>query len=366
MKLIVKIILLTLNVLFAVGMLMGKAATIVEPLHLSIFAYCGLAFPFLLVANIGFFVFWLITRKWKWTLISLVTALICINNIANTFPVHLFKHTLSPNTPTLTILSYNIDAFGQYAPVKQDRIGGGLLSYVNEKNPDVACFQEFYVYKHSDNKVTENNIVHLLSKFPYHYIHYSVHTESSAEGLAIFSKYPILNHGVCRFSKGYYSTIFADIRVDGMMIRVFDHHMESNKFSLNDRKHYADLVSDFSAEQFHNVALTFSTKMNEAYGLRAKQSDTVATVIKDSPYPVVVCGDFNDVPVSYTYTTIKGKLTDTFAAVGLGYGNTYSSKYFPFRIDYIFCDPRFHPVWSHVDKVHHSDHYPIMSEIALQ
>jgi endonuclease/exonuclease/phosphatase family metal-dependent hydrolase len=366
MKMIVKIILLLLNLLFAAGMLLGKAATILKPLHFSIFAYCGLAFPFFIVVNVAFIIFWFITGRWKWTLISIVTALICINNIGNTFPIHLLKHSLLPNTPVLTIMSYNIDAFGQFAPVKEDRIGGGLLSYVNKKEPDVVCFQEFYVYKHPKNKVTEKNVVQLLNYFPYHYIHYSVHTESSAEGLAIFSKYPILNQGVCRFSKGYYTTIFADIRVDGKMIRVFDHHMESNRFTFNDRKHYADLVSDFSAQQFHNVALTFSTKMNEAYGLRAKQADTVATVIKQSPYPVIVCGDFNDVPVSYTYTTIKGKLIDSFASVGTGYGNTYSSKYFPFRIDYIMCDPRFHPVWSRVDRVHHSDHYPIMAQIALE
>ncbi|MBB3188554.1 endonuclease/exonuclease/phosphatase family protein [Microbacter margulisiae] len=365
MKSIVKFILLVLNMLFALGMLMGKAATIIEPLHFSVFAYCGLAFPFLLAANIVFFIFWIVARKWKWTLITLITSLICINNIGNTFPIHLVKHSVSPSSPILTVMSYNIDAFGQYAPHKEDRIGGGLLSYINGKQPDVVCLQEFFVYKNSKNKVSEKNIVHLLSNLPYHYIHYSLHAEKSNEGLAIFSKYPIVNHGVCRFSKGYYTTIFADINVDGAMIRIFDHHMESNKFSLNDRKHYADLVSDFSAEQFHNVALTFSTKMNEAYGLRAKQSDTVATAIVKSPYPVIVCGDFNDVPVSYTYTTIKGKLIDTFAAVGSGYGNTYSSKFFPFRIDYIMCDPKFHPVWSHVDKVHHSDHYPILSGISL-
>jgi len=362
---IVKIVLIVINALFAAGMLMGKFATLIAPLHYSIFAYCGLMFPFFLVVNILFFLFWIVIRHWRWSFISLITILLCFNNIQNTFPVHLKHHTVNDTVPQLTIMSYNIDAFGQYQPVPEDRIGGGLLSFINSQHADVVCLQEFYVYKSHKKKVNEENILRLLSNFPYHFINYSMKAESSNEGLAIFSRYPILDHGASRFDKGYYSTIYADIDVNGKIIRVFNHHMESYKFSLNDRKHYADLVSDFSAEQFHNVALTFSTKMNQAYELRARQADTVADIIARSPYPVIVCGDFNDVPVSYTYTTIKGKLIDVFAAVGSGYGNTYSSKYFPFRIDYIMCDRRFQPVSFHVVKVHHSDHYPIIAKVAF-
>jgi endonuclease/exonuclease/phosphatase family metal-dependent hydrolase len=360
----IKILTIAINVLCAIALLLGKTTTIISPAHWLLCAYFGLFFPFVLLVNILFIVFWVVMRKWKLILISLTAGLICINNISNTFPIHLLKQEVSKTATHLKVMSYNIDAFGQFALAKKSTMER-LLAYVDEKNPDIVCFQEFCVYANG-KIVTESNVLKKMQKYPYHYIHYSVIDNSFNEGLAIFSKYPINFKGVCQFSKGYYSTIYADIVVNSKTIRVFDHHMESNKFSLDERKHYEDLVEDFSARHFHDVVLKFSTKMNEAYAVRARQADTVAKTITQSPYPVIVCGDFNDVPVSYTYTTIRKNLIDTYVAAGTGYGNTYSHKLFPFRIDYILVDPGFHTVWSKVDHVKHSDHYPIMSEVAIE
>ena len=141
--------------------------------------------------------------------------------------------------------------------------------------------------------------------------------------------------------------------------------MQSYKFSSDERRHYEDLVGDFNSHLFRDVVLKFSSKMNEAYNVRAKQADIVAKTIEQSPYPVIICGDFNDVPVSYTYTTIKQDLLDTYATVGTGYGNTYSHKLFPFRIDYIMVDPSFHPISSRAARVKYSDHYPVISTVGL-
>lgn len=360
----VKIFFIVLNVLFAVALLLGKLTTLVSPTHWLAIAYFGLFFPLILIFNFGFIIFWLFCRKWRLLFISLIPCFLCINNICNTFPFHLIKPSVEANTTKIRVLTYNIDAFGQFAPSKPSRMDS-LLAFVNRKNPDVMCFQEFYVYN-KGTKVSEKNIIKILKKYPYHYIHYPMAEEVFSLGLAIFSKYPIDYKGICSFSKGYYSTIYADIVVNKKTIRVFNHHMESNKFSSDERKHYEDLVGDFSAQQLHDVLMQFSTKMNEAYSVRAKQSDLVAKTISESPYPVIVCGDFNDVPVSYTYTTIKKNLIDTYASVGTGYGNTYSHKLFPFRIDYIMVDPAFHPISSRVPHVKYSDHYPVIAEVALE
>ncbi|MBP1639707.1 MAG: Endonuclease/exonuclease/phosphatase [Bacteroidetes bacterium] len=359
----IKILLITLNIIAAVAMLLGKLTTLVSPAHWLIFAYFGLFFPFILAINFAFILFWLIFRKWKTLFISLVTCFLCINNICNTFPIHLIKRTTTDVTNRLKIMTYNIDAFSQFSPSRKSTMDS-LLAFVNRKNPDVVCFQEFYVYNKS-GQTTEKNVLKRLKKYPYHFIHYSVSEDVFSEGLAIFSKYPIDYKGMCQFSKGYYMTIYADIEVNSKTIRVFNHHMQSYKFTADERRHYEDLVGDFNSHLFRDVILKFSSKMNEAYNVRAKQADIVAKTIDESPYPIIICGDFNDVPVSYTYTTIKQDLLDTYATVGTGYGNTYSHKLFPFRIDYIMVDPSFHPISSRAAHVKYSDHYPVISEVGL-
>jgi endonuclease/exonuclease/phosphatase family metal-dependent hydrolase len=344
-------------------MILAKLTTVVSPVHWLIFAYFGLFFPFILIINFAFILFWFFCRKWKILFISLIACFICINNICDTFPIHLIKRTTSEATSRLKIMTYNIDAFSQFSSSRKSTMDS-LLAFVNRKNPDVICFQEFYVYNKS-GKTTEKNVLKGLKKYPYHFIHYSVSEDVFSEGLAIFSKYPIDYKGICQFSKGYYMTIYTDIEVNSKTIRVFNHHMQSYKFTSDERRHYEDLVGDFNSHLFRDVVLKFSSKMNEAYNVRAKQADIVAKTIEQSPYPVIICGDFNDVPVSYTYTTIKEDLLDTYATVGTGYGNTYSHKLFPFRIDYIMVDPSFHPISSRAARVKYSDHYPVISVVGL-
>ena len=358
----VKILLITLNVIVAVAMLLGKLTTIISPARWLILAYFGLFFPFVLIFNFAFIIFWIILRKWKILFISLIASFLCINNICNTYPIHIFKSSINPAVTRLKIMTYNIDAFSQFSVEKKSTMDS-LLAFVSRINPDIVCMQEFFSYTKSGH-TTEPNILHALKEYPYHFIHYSVSEETFGEGLAIFSKYPIEFKGICQFSKGYYTTIYADITVNSKSIRIFNHHMESYRFSADERKHYEDLVGDFNTHALKDVVLKFSTKMNEAYSIRARQSDIVSKTIAKSPYPVIVCGDFNDVPVSYTYTTIRKDLMDTYASVGTGYGNTYSHRLFPFRIDYIMADPSFRPITSKVAHVKYSDHYPLISEVA--
>lgn len=359
----VKTLLVIINIVVVIAMLLGKLTTIASPAQWLIFAYFGLFFPFILLLNFGFIILWGVLRKWKILFISLVACFLCINNIYNTFPIHLIKPSVSESATRLKIMTYNIDAFSQFSHSKKSTMDS-LLSFVNRVDPDVVCLQEFFAYTKT-GQTKESNILKKLRNYPYHFIHYSISEEKFGEGLAIFSKYPIDYKGICQFSKGYYTTIFADIKINSKLIRVFNHHMESYRFSSNERKHYEDLVGDFSTHLFRDVVLKFSSKMNEAYYVRARQADIVARTIAKSPYPVIVCGDFNDVPVSYTYTTIRQDLIDTYAMAGTGYGNTYSHKLFPFRIDYIMVDPSFHAIRCLVPHVKYSDHYPVITEVTV-
>ena len=118
----------------------------------------------------------------------------------------------------------------------------------------------------------------------------------------------------------------------------------------------------FRSRELLTTTQIYGGKITNASRIRAVQARTIAKAIEQSPYPVIVCGDFNDVPQSYTYHQIKGKLRDAlFDAGSWGYTYTFHSHGMLVRIDHVLIDPSFTPINSFVDKVNYSDHYPIMN-----
>jgi endonuclease/exonuclease/phosphatase family metal-dependent hydrolase len=93
--------------------------------------------------------------------------------------------------------------------------------------------------------------------------------------------------------------------------------------------------------------------------------DILSAHIRQSPYPTIVCGDFNDTPVSYTYHKMRGKLVDAFIESGSGIGNTYLGNFPSFRIDYIFHSKSFRSCCFRTDRINMSDHYPVMCTLSL-
>ena len=103
--------------------------------------------------------------------------------------------------------------------------------------------------------------------------------------------------------------------------------------------------------------------MRDAYKLRAIQADTLSSRIKKSPYKVIVCGDFNDTPVSYTYNTVKGDLIDSFEESGSGIGQSYNGAFPSFRIDYVLHSKDIKSISYSCPKIPLSDHFPVVVRI---
>ena len=186
-------------------------------------------------------------------------------------------------------------------------------------------------------------------------------------GIATFSKYPIINKQKIVYPSNYNISIFSDINVHGRIIRLVNNHLESNRLTEHDKVMPFMLKYNFDPKNLTGITLNFSRKLGVAYRLRAIQSDAVAKVIAGSPYKVIVCGDFNDVPSSYAYTKVKGKLNDAFASTGNGLGWTFNDRYYHFRIDYVFYDSiAFTPIEYRTDKVNYSDHYPVLCKLNIK
>ena len=151
--------------------------------------------------------------------------------------------------------------------------------------------------------------------------------------------------------------------IDSDTVRVFNNHLESNKFTMRDVKHYKSLSDDFSREKFWLITEKLSYKLGAAYRVRAHQARAVRASIEESPYPVVVCGDFNDVPQSYAYRTIAKNLDDIETTTSWGYNYTFHANGMFVDIDHVLVSQqKITPLHYSVIRESYSDHYPVLTE----
>jgi len=360
-KAIVKWVMMASNIFAAILMLITLLGTVLNP-NIFIFpAYLALVFPVIIALNISFVIFWLLARKWFF-LLSLSILLISSSLINSTFPVHFGKFEPAESSNPIQILTYNTKMCGE---LKKHTLKNPnkVIQYILDSNADIVCLQEFTVSENKDY-LTQADVDCIFSKYPYRYIQYKQKIKEN--GVATFSKYPIISKQTIKYPSNYNLSIYTDININGKIIRLINNHFESNRLTEKDKGMPRLLKQNFDAKNIKGVTSHFSRKLGSAYKLRASQADIVAKVISDSPYKVIVCGDFNDVPSSYTYTQVKGKLKDAFAETGTGLGWTFNDRYYHFRIDYVLYDPNaFTPIEYRTDKVNYSDHYPVMCRMNI-
>ena len=185
-------------------------------------------------------------------------------------------------------------------------------------------------------------------------------------GVAIFSKYPILDTATVSYQQNSAADnlVYTDIDVNGKTIRLMTTHLQSVRFNPDDYEGINKIRN--TEDESLEASKTILSKIIRAYHFRSGQADQVRAEIDKSPHPVVLCGDFNDVPNSYTYFTIRGDMQDAFLAKGSGIGKTLKMLGPTLRIDYILADKSLSVVAFNKFNVPYSDHYPIMADISLK
>lgn len=260
------------------------------------------------------------------------------------------------------IMTYNVHNFDAYEWWRNYESRSKFYRLFKEEKVDVICFQEFFSLKSPEGF---NYIDSLREVFGYthHYFHVMEQQENQQyHGISIFSKHPILNSGkIDYYAATKNGTVFADINYNGKIIRVFNSHFESIRLPLEDK----NAIKSFALNE--NRIHSILTKFKDASQRRKQQVEHVVNAMNECPYPIISCGDFNEVPLSSAYNNIVGTrgLQDTFLEKGFGLGGTFISVFPWLRIDHILVDPSIEILTHEVLEHTYSDHYPIISYLSL-
>lgn len=166
--------------------------------------------------------------------------------------------------------------------------------------------------------------------------------------------------------------MFADVVINRDTIRLYNLHLESIHFGSEDYTFYSHLTEPDNETDIENVHLKEGSKrllwkLRRAFVLRSSQVEMLYKHLAASPYPVVLAGDFNDTPSSYTYHQLTRNLHDSYIDAGSGFlESTYAGKFPNFRIDYILYSSQFRSAFYQKFDVSLSDHYPITSTLVFK
>ncbi|MEP6583861.1 MAG: endonuclease/exonuclease/phosphatase family protein [Ginsengibacter sp.] len=325
----------------------------------------GLIFPLVVLALLFFILIWALAKS-KWFWVSLIVLLLGTQQIFAVFGFNIqksFKTDKKENT--LRVLQWNVSGWDQY-----NNKGHAGLNYqslmhdlVQMQNADVLCFQEFFEPRNPKRYL--KNIPPITKMgYPYHYFVSSIDFDIDYEtGVAIFSKYPIIDSGKFEYAKNSSAEhlIYADIKVQDKIFRIFTTHLQSVRFEAEEYQSLSKLKH--TNKEGLKDSRTIVSKLKKGYTYRYSQAELVHQQIEASPYPSIVCGDFNDVPNSNTYFKIKGKLQDAFLKTGFFIGRTFRFISPTLRIDYILSDKRLSVQQSQIIHVPYSDHYPVEADL---
>jgi endonuclease/exonuclease/phosphatase family metal-dependent hydrolase len=294
----------------------------------------------LILLNVIFAIYWVIRKKRK----ALLSICVLILTYFLLSPIIKFSTERSSEDfkNSVNLMSFNVHLFNSYEENSNKNVSEIFKELLLTEQPDIICIQEYY----------RDNIPDLTS-YPYQYIHFKETTnkkgvtKENVLGHAILSKYPIVATGAFDFSYTYNNSIYADVVIENDTIRVYNLHLKS-----------MSIIPSVSFLQGRDKE-KLRKRLSNAFVVQQEQVETILAHKRESPYPALVGGDFNNTPFSYIYKKFKNEMTDAYSECGNGLGTTYSFDFYPMRIDYIFTSEEFEVLKFKAIKKTFSDHYPV-------
>ncbi|HRG60158.1 MAG TPA: endonuclease/exonuclease/phosphatase family protein [Bacteroidia bacterium] len=330
----------------------------VSPAKFWPLAFLGLAYPAVYIINIFFFLFWLL-RKSILLLFSAITLSFGFFHFNTIYQFRWQDKVSKTKENSIKVMSFNVRLFDLYNWTKNKTTRQAIFDFIKKENPDIIAFQEFYADE--DNEFIQVDSLKSLLNLPYNDYEFTLTLRKKHHwGIATYSKCRIIGSGHVNFrEKSNNICIYSDMLINHDTVRVYNMHLQSIHLLKEDYKFIDALGNDSVDVDEYKGSRKIAGRLKRAFIKRAEQVDSVSKSIKNSPYPVIVCGDFNDTPASYTYQTMTSNLKDSFVGAGKGWGKTYIGIFPSYRIDYILHSNSFeaYEYTTHQEKL--SDHYAI-------
>ena len=320
---------------------------------LTIFGMC-----FLPLAIINFILlFWALSRRSKSFIIPLLALLPSFLFMGRYVQIFTSSEKIQNigNAHNIKLITYNV---GRFSARKEDGktregISNEIFTFLKKENPDIVCLQEVWV---KDMRTVKAYFSKMMPGYQYRYC--LSHGANGNFGNVTFSRFPIIDSGKLTFDKSANMAIYTDIESDSGLFRVYNCHFESYNISL------PHLVKSLGTDH-HKVLKETGDKLEASITRRPEQVNKVLNNINSSQKTSIVCGDFNDTPMSYTYNQLMKGRKDSFVEAGDGFGATYDYMWPALRIDYALF-PEEYNVFSHyICKVGYSDHYPVITHFLI-
>ena len=309
----------------------------VPPKSFPLLSIMSLAVPLLLFAHVLFIIYWLLSGIKKQFLLSFLSILVAIG--LSFFP-YKFNAREVVSGSSFGVMNFNVRLFNKYEWITSDKIPDEISDFIKKEAPEIVTLQEY-----------ANNNDFSIS-YPYQYK--KLNRGKKGTGLAIFSKFRIVNQGSLDFENSNNNAIFIDILRSDDTIRVYNVHLES--FGIK-----PDSV-DLNLDETRSRKLIYRLKNSFT-----KQQDQVEKFLehrKTCHYKTIISGDFNNTAFSWAYRKLKGDLNDSFIEAGQGFGKTYPFNNYPLRIDFILSDKKFKVNQHKNFEIKLSDHEPVMARFS--
>jgi endonuclease/exonuclease/phosphatase family metal-dependent hydrolase len=349
---------LIINIIFVLALLLSYLSVHVSPQKSWILPFFGLLYPYFVLINLFLGIYWIIRRRW----LFLLSATIIVsgwNHVNRT--VQIRPAVIKPaGKESFKVISYNVkNLSNDNIDLLEPEIRQRIVDYLDAEGADIICLQEFTVI----HPFPESFIDTVSGRFGLPYHTYSLYYEKNRkriDAMFIFSRFPVIGQHSFKKDSLHNYALYADLITPHDTIRLYNIHLESLRLKHEDYTFISDLDLQFEEkENLRESSKRIFKKLKKAFSLRADQVETLAGSIKNSPYPVILCGDFNDTPNSYAYQQLTSLLRDAFKESGQGMGNTYIGKLPSYRIDFILYSDYYRSWELQCDHLSLSDHYPV-------